>query len=147
MSQPLLEYLPRQPCYQYNHAQLLRQRLQARHVLDHACYEVDMTLERARCAHQQVCCCIRWCTSGAQVHTAAQFYRDKVNMQCHAVLCRAVPHCAVLCCAAQAVPCRAVPCRAVPCRAVPCRAVPCRAVPCRAVPCRAGTLGQNDVAY
>ena len=66
--------------------------------------------------------------AGAQVHTAAQFYRDKVNMRCHAVLCRAVPHCAVLCCA---VLCCAVLCCAS--CAVQCGAVPCRAVLCCAV--------------
>ncbi len=97
--------LPRQPCYKCNQAKLLRQRLQARRVLNHACFEVDNMSERARYAHQQVCSCIRLCMS-PHCCSVAQLQGEHV-MLCCAVLC-----CAVLCCA---VPCRAVPCRAVPC--------------------------------
>jgi len=107
--------LPRQPCYKCNQAKLLRQRLQARRVLNHACFEVDNMSERARYAHQQVCSCIRLCMS-PHCCSVAQLQGE------HVMLCRAVP-------------CRAVPCRAVPCRAVPCRAVPCRAVLCCVMLC------------
>jgi len=103
---------PRQPCHKQGCmvAKLLRQRLQARRVLDHAYFEVDNRSERARYAHQQVCSCVRLCKSPH----CCSVDDYKMNMPCQAVLCCAVLCCAVLCCA---VLCCAVLCCAVACHA------------------------------